>query len=84
VTQDPLQTYQRSGLQNGQHTPVVKSISCNRTQSGGDGMQFDRLKRREFIALFGGATATEELTILDTLPIDRNDYASEKPSASDQ
>lgn len=30
-------------LQNGQHTPVAKSII-------GDRMQFDQLKRREFIA----------------------------------
>ena len=33
-------------LQNGQHTPVVKSVILDRAQSGGDRMQFHQLKRR--------------------------------------
>jgi len=33
-------------------------LSCDRTQSGGERMQFDQLKRREFVTLLGGAVAT--------------------------
>jgi hypothetical protein len=37
---------QRPAMQNGQHTPVVKSVILDRAQSGGDRMQFHQLKRR--------------------------------------
>jgi hypothetical protein len=33
----------------------ANSISCNAALAGGDRMQFDQLKRREFITLVGGA-----------------------------
>jgi hypothetical protein len=36
---------------------LANSISCNPAQAGGDRMQFDHLKRREFITLLGGAVA---------------------------
>jgi hypothetical protein len=34
---------------------LANSISCNSARMGGDRMQFDQLKRREFITLLGGA-----------------------------
>src|SRR5215831_15578335 len=34
---------------------LANSISCNPALAGGDRMQFDQLKRREFITLLGGA-----------------------------
>src|SRR6516164_3247470 len=33
---------------------LANSISCNPALAGGDRMQFDQLKRREFITLLGG------------------------------
>src|SRR5262249_8879709 len=33
----------------------AKSVSCNRARARGNRMHFDRLKRREFITLLGGA-----------------------------
>ena len=38
-------------------TDRAKSICCNPAQSGGDRVRFHRLKRREFITLFGVAAA---------------------------
>jgi hypothetical protein len=35
---------------------MANPISCNPAPAGGDRMQFDQLKPREFIALLGGAT----------------------------
>jgi hypothetical protein len=35
--------------------PPEDEISCNLCLAGGDRMQFDRLRRREFITLVGGA-----------------------------
>src|SRR5215831_7173314 len=40
------------------HTPcliIANSISCNPPLAGGDRMQFDQLRRREFVTLLGGA-----------------------------
>jgi hypothetical protein len=34
---------------------LANSISCNSAGMGGDRMQFDQLKRHEFITLLGGA-----------------------------
>src|SRR5262249_51820313 len=34
---------------------ACNSISCNAALAGGDQMQFDQLKRRDFITLLGGA-----------------------------
>ena len=36
---------------------LANSVSCKPALAGGDRMHFDQLKRREFIALLGGATA---------------------------
>jgi hypothetical protein len=35
----------------------LRMISCNPALAGGDRMQFDQLKRREFITLLGGTAA---------------------------
>ena len=37
---------------------LANSISCNSARMGGDRMKFNRLKRREFITLLGGAAVS--------------------------